>query len=503
MKIKSLFIVVLACASIIFSSCSKEEDDPVVGIVSGTVTPLGSSIAYKLEPKSTNILENTNDSVAWDVTNTALSEATVKLTPTLEATVLYNNQPVGAEGVVINATSGASFTVKGPKGKTVTYTLNVVRAKNVEEGFRKKASSFNGLPAKIAWMDVTIFKDKFYALVISTKNAGSASEDVEELYQLFSSVDGLTWTEIPYTVAGKEDVIGGEGARLITFKNKLYVCGGMRTLGKDKFGNPAEKQAPWGGGSLTPYIKEWRLYASTDGSTFESLLEKTKIKNGDKELTALEMSAYNNPYATIANTGEYLLIRGGYTIGFGMMQGASNMLATNDGVNWTVIKPTITDKKALPLPTLGTNMFTFKGKFYIVGGFSSYITSENMGNAVYSSTDGITWDVEAESVDGFKNLYQSRAIANNDVIYLFGGEMLGEDGSTRTLSNVVYRSTDAIHWKPLITPKSFVGTRYASSGVIGDAIWFFGGYNNISTGYYAAPSTDDVYGSDTWNAVFK
>ena len=77
MKIKSLFIVVLACAGIIFSSCSKEEDDPVVGIVSGTVTPLGSSIAYKLEPKSTNILENTNDSVAWDVTNTALSEATV------------------------------------------------------------------------------------------------------------------------------------------------------------------------------------------------------------------------------------------------------------------------------------------------------------------------------------------------------------------------------------------------------------------------------------------
>ena len=75
-----------------------------------------------------------NDSVAWDVTDVALSEATVKLDPTLDATVFYNNQPVGAQGVMINATAGASFTVKGSSGKTMVYTLNIVRAKGAEMG---------------------------------------------------------------------------------------------------------------------------------------------------------------------------------------------------------------------------------------------------------------------------------------------------------------------------------------------------------------------------------
>jgi len=152
MSVKNLFIVALACAGIVFSSCSKEEEEPVVGIVSGSITPLGSSITYKLEPRGAGVLENTNDSVAWDVTDVALSEATVKLDPTLDATVFYNNQPVGAQGVVVNATAGVSFTAKGSSGKTMTYTLNIVRAKGAEMGFKKKAAVFNGLPSKISWI---------------------------------------------------------------------------------------------------------------------------------------------------------------------------------------------------------------------------------------------------------------------------------------------------------------------------------------------------------------
>ena len=57
MSVKNLFIVALACAGIVFSSCSKEEEEPVVGIVSGSITPLGSSITYKLEPRGAGVLE--------------------------------------------------------------------------------------------------------------------------------------------------------------------------------------------------------------------------------------------------------------------------------------------------------------------------------------------------------------------------------------------------------------------------------------------------------------
>ena len=139
----------------------------------------------------------------------------------------------------------------------------------------------------------------------------------------------------------------------------------------------------------------------------------------------------------------------------------------------------------------------------MIGGFSSYISPKNMKNGIFSSTDGTTWKVEAEAVDGFKNLYQSKAVVNNNIIYLFGGETLGEDGETRIPSNFVYRSTDAIHWTPLTVPKSFTGTRCASSALMGQAVWFFGGYNTVSQGYYVNPTVNDTYGSDTWNAIFK
>lgn len=502
MSLKNLFIVALACAGIAFSSCSKEKEEPVVGIVSGSITPLGSTIAYKLEPKGAGVLENTNDSVAWDVTDVALSEATVKLTPTLDATIFYNNQPVGTQGVVVNPTSNISFTVKGPSGKTMAYTLNVVRAKSSENGFTKKASSFNGLPSKIVWMDVTAFKGKFYALVVSTKSMTTKTPDTtEELYQLFNSIDGLTWNEVPYTVTGVKDVIGGEGARLVTFKDKLYILGGMRTLGKDKFGNPAEQENGWGG--LSPIIKQWRSYVSTDGINFEALLPKTKFKKNGTEVNPQNTYVYNNPYATLTTFGDKLYVHGGYTIGFGTMQGANNMLSTADGMNWEVLTTTIVDNAKQTIPTIGANMFAFKDKLYMVGGFSSYIDSKNMKNGVFSSQDGTTWKVEAETIEGFKNLYQSKVVVNNNIIYLFGGETLGEDGETRLPNNTVYRSTDAIHWTPLIVPKSFTGTRYASATIMGQAVWFFGGYNSLSSGYYAAPTVNDIYGSDTWNAILK
>nr|WP_314754890.1 hypothetical protein [uncultured Prevotella sp.] len=502
MNLKNLFILTLACAGIAFASCSKEKEEPIVGIVSGSITPFGSSVAYKLEPKGAGVLENTNDSVAWDVTDAALSEATVKLDPTLDATVLYNNQPVGPQGVVVNTTSNISFTVKGSSGKTMAYTLNVVRAKSSEIGFTKKASSFNGLPSKFVWMDVTAFKGKFYALVISTKSTASKSPDTtEELYQLFNSVDGLAWSEVPYTVTGANDVIGGEGARLVTFKDKLYVLGGMRTLGKDKFGNPAELENGWFGPS--PVIKQWRSYVSTDGTNFQALLSKTKIKKNGEEINPENMYVYNNPYATLTTFGDKLYVHGGYTIGFGMIQGANNTLSTSDGMNWEVLTTTVVDEAKLTIPTIGTNLFVFKNKLYMVGGFSSYIDPKNMKNGVFSSTDGTTWKLEAETVEGFKNLYQSKVVVNNNIIYLFGGETLGADGETRLLSNFVYRSTDAIHWTPISVPKSFIGTRYVSSAIMGQAVWFFGGYNSLSSGHYAAPTVNDIYGSDTWNAILK
>ena len=74
MKLKYSVFILLATVVAAFTACSDDEDtkEQAVGIVSGTITPMGSTVSYKLVPKDNATIENTNDSLAWDVTETAL-----------------------------------------------------------------------------------------------------------------------------------------------------------------------------------------------------------------------------------------------------------------------------------------------------------------------------------------------------------------------------------------------------------------------------------------------
>ncbi|MDY4038376.1 MAG: hypothetical protein SOY49_02980 [Prevotella sp.] len=487
----------LAFAGVVMSSCSSDDDEPVVGIQSGTITPLGSSVSYTLSPKATGVLENTTDSVAWDATDAVLSEATLKVTPTLNATVTYNGQPVGADGVVVNANAPINLTVTG-EGRTVAYTVNVVRAKSPAEGFVKKASAFNGLPAGIVWMDVTVFKDKFYAYVVSTKIDDAAANKTSEAYQLFRSNDGITWSEVDYKVDVDKEVLGGEGARIFVFKDKLYVYGGSRLRGTDKYGNGPELD--WG---IMQSVKSWRMYCSSDGENFLSLLSTTKITDKGEAVADWGMASYNTPYASVAVLNGRLFIQGGYMYAMGQAQSGQKFISTTDGVNWTTVNPTTPAGESLYLPSMAPKMFAFKGKLWLIGGVNGFIDSDSdKGNKkIYSSTDGQTWKVEAETVSAFSNLYQASVVANDKVAYLFGGESF-LDG-TRMLSKAVYRSYDGVTWEKIDMPAAFTGARYSAVATMGQAAWFFGGYNSVSTGYYAVPGTKDTYGTDTWNAALK
>lgn len=79
-------MIMLALAAGAFVSCSDSDDDkaPVVGITSLTVTPAGSAKAYScVIDQNTLKIENTNDSVEWDVMDADLKQATILATGTL------------------------------------------------------------------------------------------------------------------------------------------------------------------------------------------------------------------------------------------------------------------------------------------------------------------------------------------------------------------------------------------------------------------------------------
>lgn len=507
MKTKSLLMCLMAVLSLGFWSCSDDDENggAAVGITSVTVKPEGSAKEYRCTPnQSTGIIENTSDSVDWDVTDASLTKTTVKVTATLNTVVYYNDQAIGADGLEIDVKNPVTLTAKDNSGNTKVYTLKVVRATTASgETMVKKSDSFQGLPSNLLSFDMAYFKDKFYAI---TTTVTGVDENKVENYQLFSSVDGLNWTEVAYQtdITGvnfteeqvKDFVIGGEGARLVVFNDRMYVLGGARTQASDKFGNAKEEFYGM------PQISYWRSFSTEDGLTFkvDTVGMTYQKSNGD-------VVSYQQLTNTNMNTAVFdgkLFMKSGYNITFGMGQNAQVYAYTSDGKAWNQISPVASDGSTSVdvARRLGDAFFAFKGKLWCVGGFVNFLSSSanNTCGTVYSSTDGISWTLESDTVGNvLKNLYGMKVVANDEVAYMFGGERLVGDGTyTREISQDIFRSTDGITWEKVEAPQNYVGRRLPSVLLQGNSAWIFGGIKSKSSDNYAFPSATDELATDTW-----
>ena len=502
---KSLWILGAAlCCGVAFVACDDDDEaQAAVGILSATVTPAGSLISYNCAPNGM-VLENTTDSVQWDVSDAALANAVVKATPTLGCTVSYNGQAISEAGVTINVTSPVTLQVSDAAGTTVTYTLNVVRATTASgDAVAIKSSSFQGFPASASLLDwdMAYFKDKFYAIVTSL-------DGTMENYQLFSSVDGLNWTEVAYqtSLAGTSVpdsiggyVIGGEGARLAVFNDRMYVLGGARTKGYDKYGNAAETGTDWFG-NVTPSLSVWRSYSTSDGMTFEcDTVGMTYSVVGD---TASH--AYSQLACTAMNVAELngrLYMQGAYAPSFGSWQSAQKYAYTENGKDWFELNPEAVDDRNVKGILCGA-FFAFKGKLWAIGGFTSFISASWMTNAIYSSTDGETWTKEADLPESMTNMLSMKVVAGENVAYMFGGEVYGEGGA-EFAAQQIYRSEDSVNWEAVEAPASFTARRNARAMMVGNVAWVFGGNTSNASGNYAYPADGDTYVYDTWAVLMQ
>ena len=493
MKLKSFYFLA-AIAALSFTSCSDDEKEEVVGIVAGTITPAESTVAYKLAPLTEGVLDNKDDSIAWDVTDAAMQEAVPKLTPTLNATASVGGVEVTESGVTVDATKPVSVQVTNGS-KIVTYTVNVYRAKTAVEGLTKKAA----LPAtNVVWRDFTYFKGKFYAFTVTNKITDQTTGAAEEAYVLHRSTDGIVWTDVDYKVTNADkEVIGGEGARLVPFNNKLYVLLGQRVLGTDKFGNAPDVEDGWMGPS--PTIPVWRAFVSDDGENFKSLEADSKGSfNGETNPIS---NTWNSPYANAFVFNGAMYVYGGYMYGFGMQQMNRVLMKSTDGLTWERINPLDEIGAGFVIPNDGA-FFTLGNKLFLIGGYRNFIGADYVSNIVYSTTDGSTWKMEGTLAEGMPLLYQAKAFSNGSVVYLFGGEIIDAE-DTRTINNKMYRSEDGITWTEVAVPASFAGTRFPSAVVVGDVAWLFDGDNSISQGYWPAPQATDTYPGNIWNMPMK
>ncbi len=469
-----------------------------------SVTPAQSTVSYKCVVND-RLIENTNDSVQWDVTDAALSNATVMATATIGSVVYYNGEPVSAVGIQVDVTNPVTLEARDDAGNTRVYTLKVVRATTAgNEDMKIKSSVFNGFPAKesIVDYDMAYFNGKFYAIVTSV------SGDMEN-YQLFSSLDGLTWQEVAYqtTTAGvvlpegqTGYVIGGEGARLAVFKDKMYVLGGARTKGADKFGNAAEVSDGWFG--PTPSLDEWRSYSTSDGVTFSCDTVGMKYINGDAEQPKRWLATTDMEVAVLNGR---LYMKSGIQYGYGMAQTSGIYAYTENGKDWVASRPMVegSEPSVGVAYTRGDAFFAFKGKLWMIGGFKSFASANNMTSAVYSSADGNVWTEEGRLPENMSGMMGMKVVANDHVAYMFGGQNVVETENGNVFAPQMFRSEDGVNWEPVEVPASFTARRRARVVLQENAAWLFGGITSLNTNSYAYLADGDVWTYDTWVKLIK
>ncbi len=488
----------LVCAAL--PSCSDDDLHPAVGLTAGSVTPAGSFITYQLSAFGTQ-MSNAADSVDYDVTDEQLQKSILRVTPTIWSKAYCEGKEIGADGVEVDATRPVVVTVVNG-GIRTTYTLNVVRAKlpGDHDALKKVAASATFAQGILDY-DVVCFKNRLYAMVTSLNAAG----DTEE-YRLYASADAKTWEEIDYQTPGGV-VMGGEGCRMAVFHDSLYVIGGFRSKAKDRNGNPAETAAGMYAGR--PTVPSFRAYVSADGVHFKSCVTATSVyRNYGMDFmistsAAMSLMGITQVHGTLAQLGDSLFMKSGYMFAFGMAQPARAISTTSDGENWAVLTAVDETGAAVSLPTLGDAFFAFKGRLWVVGGFSNFLSNSYLNRRIYSSSDGITWKVEGELPDDVPAVYQWTGIGTDNVAYIFGGEELSVDGTTRTLSSRVLRSTDGVNWESVAVTEAFVGSRLPRLAALGETIYYFGGYKGVSSGNYVFPTQDDHLEAEVWSKFIK
>jgi hypothetical protein len=360
--------------------------------------------------------------------------------------------------------------------------------------------------------DVTYFNNKFYAITTAVTGAGTEEDPIIEQYQLFSSADAINWSEVKYNAStegvvlpeGQDSyVIGGEGARLAVFNNRMYVLGGARTKGADIYGNPAEAD-DWGWGPLAK-LSAWRSFSTADGINFEcDTVDMTYTREETVLPSTAAASVLGASHLNVVAFNGKLFMQGGYYPAFGMWQSARRYVVSSNGKDWEAVVAVGTGEDATTDVNyrMGNALFVYNNKMWCVGGCTNWPSAANMKNSVWSSEDGVNWTMEAEVATGFSNICDMKVLATDEAVYMFGGIVYNEEGSE--LSNKVYRSTDCITWEEVATPETFTARRHIIGVAQGNSAWLFGGITTPSSDTYGYPVTDtDELTTDTWVKLMK
>jgi len=248
---------------------------------------------------------------------------------------------------------------------------------------------------------------------------GTNSQNGAALNDVWSSPDGITWTQQTIDPASMFSVRAGHQA--VIYNNQILVIGGYQPEAPD----PAAPTVP----RILNFSDVW---ASSDGVSW------ARIKDDDNS----GFSARNGHQVVVYN-GQLWLV-GGEGVENGRTVVKNDVWSSTDGIAWTQQAPT-----GLFSAREGHQVVVFNSQLWLLGGYDNTGSNAIYYNDVWASSDGIAWTKETGSAPFWPRYYHQVVVSNNQLL-LLGGIARSPDGSVQSmLESDAWTSSDGINWDVL------------------------------------------------------
>ncbi|MEO9804996.1 MAG: DUF6242 domain-containing protein [Reichenbachiella sp.] len=291
-------------------------------------------------------------------------------------------------------------------------------------------------------------------------------EDPGQYFEyVYSSSDGMTWDVAHVNTTGANDSVPlGTSAGTIAYNGSLVNVGGLSGA---FFGGFGLDRSQLGISTSTDDGANWTTTDVTEEGVPSVLNAKLLENDGD------------------------LFIVGAQPLSFGQAQSINSMdiYKSTNGTSWEAIGTDVlaglTVADAPPPTYYATTLFN--SDMYIAGGIAgAAFVSGNLASyakSAYKSADGgVTWTVA--TAEGFPQLIGTQLVTYKGKMYAIGGVTALADGGTEdevAYKSDIYVSEDGSTWTliegGLALPAEFEGRAFHNAVVMGDKIYIIAGEN--------------------------
>lgn len=145
--------------------------------------------------------------------------------------------------------------------------------------------------------------------------------------------------------------------------------------------------------------------------------------------------------------------------------------SSTDGVEWDLASPA-----AGWTPRLAAACVEFRGRMWILGGSENYYFGDDksLKNDVWSSDDGKTWKLETAAAPWSPRAYH-QAVVMGDRLYVMGG---GNYVPSYHAKNDVWSTADGVEWRRETEAAPWHERLWFSAAVYRGRMWVVGGWSN-------------------------